>query len=273
MGSKIITDKTMADFETQTPSIDKEVPVYDAEGDIKHFWCGKVYGSVTVTWTRKPGKAPKGIEILGHDQEFYADNYVNSTADERAKRVPIIRKEKAEAKLLKLIQESGTAIERLLSWSKHGSACVLFDTVEEIRKDHRLWDLMQNGPQDKQLASIMEMLRKKGDSYFGGLRLVNHFINQIKPGGMADQLVAGVIEAVEKDLIPWPYVAGHLNEDVMLSNDKKALAIKLLMKHASPHWDDLGFYKPEQTVEGLVGRIKNKFNGVKPDVLDALTLE
>lgn len=275
----VVTDKTLADFETKTSVWDKEVPIYDAEGEIKHFWRGQVFeGGYAVITTRQPGKHPKLVEITHHSTNYgqtaeeNAENDLDRTAKEREKRVPVLRKDKAEAKLLKLIQDSGTNLNKFAAWS-YASGCVMFFTPEQIQEEFGDYEVMK-GDDQKKLSCIMERLRKEGDSYFGGLKLARLFIEQIKPGGLADQLIAGVRDMVEQNLVPWPYVAGYLRRPVMESNDPRELAVRLIDKHADVRNDGMGHYKEGTTVEGLLKMIYSRFiKDIKPDVLDALTLD
>lgn len=273
-----ITDKTLADFAEQTATYDKEVPVYDAEGEIKHFWRGQVFeGGYAVTTIRKPGKHPKLVEIRRFDGNatysgaYYAEANLKITAEEREKRVPVIRIEKAKVKLRQMIQESGTNLNRFTGWSWR-SGCVLYTTEEEVLKLYGHSEAFKDD--DKKLEAILARLRKEGDSYFGGLKLAKRYIEQLKPGGLADQTLAGVIDVVEKHLVPWAYVAGYLRRPVMECQSPRELAVRLIDKHADVPTGGDGFYPEGSTAEGLVKRVYENFvEDIKPDVLDALTLE
>lgn len=267
-----ITDKKLADFENLTPDQQKEVSIYNSEGDVAKFWFARRFNSVVVVTQRAPGKTEKLVGITDYERDYSAEAWIDREAEARAKRVPIIRKEKADAKLKKLIEESKTELVRLTAWSIHGSGSFHFDSPDEIRKDKSSYEIMK-ASEAEQISAIMEMLRRKGDSYFGGLKLARRFIEQLRPGGMADRIVEQTMEALEKWLIPWAYVAGHLGQPVMMANKPRELTIKLIERHANPRHDDLGFYPEEATVDGVVERVVNHFDDVKPEVLDALTLE
>jgi hypothetical protein len=275
--SNTLSDKTLSDFAALTPEIDKEVTLYNGEGGINYFWCARAYGSVVVVTTRKPGRAAKCVSIVDHSTPTRAEYWIRGGAAEREKRVPIIRQAKAEAALLLMITESGTPIEKLLAWSRTGGINVMFD-----KADYPHWGWMNplsdTDPQSvepNRVRLIMKALRRKGDSYFGGLKLARHFIEQIKPGGLADRLIASVIEMVEKNLVPWAYIAGHLGAKVVMANDSRFLAQGLIARHANTNnHGELGFYHAAYTVERLVEIVYNRcVKDAAPDVLDALTLE
>lgn len=279
MSDQIKQERTLADFADKEPDLDKEVTIYDAEGDVKHFWRGRAFGSFAVFTVRKPGKPEKLLSIessscsRSDDASYYAKRLVESAADEKVKRVPIIRKEKAYAKLTKLIEESKTDVYKFLCWSKYANRCVMFDTKEELHDHFGSWDKL-SAPQDQQIVVIMESLRKIGDNYFNGLKMARSYIEQLKPGGLADQTLNGVIEMVEKNLIPWPYVAGHLKKPVMDSQKKEFLAGALIEKYTHLPSDGHGFYPDNTTGESLVNQVFARFaRDIKPDVLDALTLD
>jgi hypothetical protein len=271
-----VTDKTLEDFAAQTPSKEREVTVYDAEGEVKHYWNGKQYGPIAVITTRKPGKLPKLEQIFKWDLygESSAGTYIEATALEREKRVPVLRKEKAEVKLLRLIQETKTDLIKFLAWSKYANN-VMFQTRADILDNyHHFLGVETKGTEGEQISTIMEKLRKEGGSYFGGLKLARRFIEQLRPGGLADQVLQGVMDMVEKNLVPWPYVAGYLRKPVMKSNNPRELAVALIEQHTHIPRSDLGFYPEGTTVDHLVDQVYRCFVAdVKPDVLDALTLE
>lgn len=278
LSDQIKQEKTLADFADKVPDHDQEVVIYDAEGDVKHYWRGRVYGGFAVFTVRKPGKAEKLLSIeepscSRHDDiAYYAKRMVEVAAEEKAKRTPIIRKEKAYAKLKKLIEESKTDLRRFVCWAKYANNCVLFDTPEEIESRHGSWDMLSK-TEDEQVAFVMEACRKIGDNYFKGLIFARKYIDQLKPGGLGEQTLNGVIEMVEKSLVPWPYVAGYLRKKVMDSQKPALLAGALIEKHTHIPSDGHGFYADGTTAEGLVKQVAGAFRDVKPDVLDALTLD
>ena len=273
MATDMTTLRTVESLEVNTPEIDREVTLYNSDGDIRVFWRVRQFGTIVLVETRKPGKKPKVVSMVDYERVYSAEAWAESAIKDREKRVPVIRKEKAEAKLRQIIADSKTDILKLVCWSRNGSGNYMFKTREEIFEDHKHWDLLK-AEEPEQVKVIIEALRHKGGSYFGGLKLLRHFNEQLKPGGLADQLVDGTIDLIEKNLIPWAYVAGHLRAPVMLSNEKRRLAVQIVNRHTDVSHEDLGFYKEGTTVASLVETIYSRFvEDVKPSVLDALTLE
>jgi hypothetical protein len=210
--------------------------------------------------------------MVDYERVYSAEAWVEAAIKDREKRVPVIRKEKAEAKLRQIIADSKTDILKLVCWS-HGSGNYMFKTREEIFETHKHWDHLK-AEEPEQVKVIIEALRHEGGSYFGGLKLLRHFNEQLKPGGLADQLIDATIDLIEKNLIPWAYVAGHLRAPVMLANEKRKLAVQIVNRHTDVSQEDLGFYKEGTTVASLIEIIYSRFvEDVKPSVLDALTLD
>jgi hypothetical protein len=274
VATDVTATKSLADLEATTPEIDKEVSLYDSDGEIRVFWRARQFGTLVVVETRKPGKKPKLISIIDYGKDYSAEAWVEKAVKDREKRVPIIRKERAEAKIRQLIADTNTEILKLVAWSRNGSGNYLFSDRAGLLEDHQHWTLIQSGTEQEHITAIADMLRRKGGSYFGGIKLLRQYIEQIKPGGLADQTVQLTIEMIEKNLIPWPYVAGHLREPVMLSNEPRKLAVMIINKHTDLRHEDLGFYKEGTTAQSLVDVIYRQFvEDVKPSVLDALTLD
>jgi hypothetical protein len=266
--------RKVEEFDTYTAEIDKEVTLYDGEGEVRAFFRVRQCGTIVIMETRKPGKASKLVSMDDYERTYSAEVVATSAITDREKRVPVIRKEKAEAKLLSLIKAANADIVKLLAWSKNGSNNVLFDTREQTMKDHYIGQDELALPETEMAERIMSQLRHQGDSYFGGLKLVRRFIDQIKPGGLADQTIEGVIASVEQNLVPWAYVAGALAEPVMMSQNKRDLAVKLIERHTHRSSDDMGFFPEGVTAKSLIDRVySNAIEDVKPGVLDALTLE
>jgi len=274
MSMDISTLRKLEDFDTYTPEIDKEVSLYDGEGEIRCFFRVRQCGTIVIMETRKPGKASKLVSMMDYEMVYSAETVAETAIKDREKRVPVIRKEKAEAKLLSLIKTSNTDIIKLLAWSKNGRNNVLFETREETIKDHYVGEEEQALPETEMAERIMSQLRHHGDSFFGGLKLARRFIEQLRPGGLADKTIEGVIASVEQNLVPWAYVAGALGQPVMMSQNKRELAVRLIERHTSRSNDDMGFYPEGTTAQALIERVySSAIEDVKPGVLDALTLE
>jgi hypothetical protein len=274
MVEDVTKTKPLADFDALTPEIDKEVSLYDGEGEIRCFWRARQFGSFVIVETRKPGKAAKLVSIEDRGRDYAAESWIEEAVKDRENRVPVIRKEKAEAKLAALIKASNVDMWALLAWSRTGMMQVLFKDHAEIMEDHfKYWDIKEK-PESEHIAAIASQLRHQGGSYFGGLKLARRFIDQLKPGGLADKTVAGVIEMVEKHLVPWAYIAGAMGEPVMKAQKPRELAIGLIERHTHRPCSDMGFFPDGTTAEALIERVySNAVEDVKPGILDALTLE
>jgi hypothetical protein len=197
--------------------------------------------------------------------------------------VPIIKREKAEARLAEMLHKAGIPPAEFANRVNGKIHDVLLVPPVKLSKAD-----LKKKPQELDNAAIvsaMIALRKARFNYHNALEYAAVVIEEIRPGGLVDQTIDGVIDVVEHNLVPWMYLAGVFRMKVTEYENRRLIARKML-EEAMDFLPGYGFllYEDgsdeesdamslEKQMSGLLNTIEAEYlDDIKPHVLEAMTL-